>query len=315
MKKFLLSLMALFAGTCAFAAGESEVLNDVQIEDDTAKIMSLKDVIEQQQSLQSKSNYESHIQKVWKYSKYFNISYNTTDFKFSTPMPKCDSEVSPGMEVEGYKFKQKFGVSIISGKNYRLHKKPIAKMVGINLDYTPLDLSVNYFEAEGNGKYDSRHTYTYMDDKSSEEAHYRAWNLEKLEVSYGMSLGPSITVAPFVPLHKSGLDFIKLNFFFHVGYCASLLYILNDKDADINQSDVTGYSSVDYDEMKSDFKADFGHGLFTSFGLDLSWRWIGVGYERRQGKLEYFSLNKTVYGSDKFKMQNVMNRVYVNFRF
>ena len=50
------------------------------------------------------------------------------------------------------RYKSKYGFAVQSGRNYRLHKRPIGDMVGINIDFMPLDLSADFYEADKGGR-------------------------------------------------------------------------------------------------------------------------------------------------------------------
>ena len=122
----------------------------------------------------------------------------------------------------------------------------------------------------------------------------------------------STTVCPSVrlsPSHRSskGVHFFKLNIYFHIGYAASIITILNSSANDVG-------TDASYRKKMSGTSFDFGHGLYTSFGINLSWKAIGAGFEQRNGKLDCFSLNKEIYGSEHYDLSMALPRVYLNFR-
>ena len=58
-----------------------------------------------------------------------------------------------------------------------------------------------------------------------------------------------------------------------------------------------------------------GHGLYTSFGGNLSWKFIGIGYEfRNDGKLKYKVTDKD-YDTGKLSIKEKTGRLYLQFRF
>lgn len=299
-KKLFLASIALMFGISLSA---QEELNDgnkqyqLDAEENTEEITTLKDIITLQQNLQSQSNMADHFRSVFGRRTYTNFAYNSTT---STITQAPESDKNPSFS----EFKSDWGASFNVGTNYSLHKKPIAKMVSINLDYSWIDLSVNHYKKES-GTYSGYNSKEMQYTKDGDNYYYRPWGEEKYEASYGMAIGPSVTVAPFVPLGNKGLDFIKLNVYFHVGYNASLLYT-NIKD--LNESKDQYAKDVDEKSL------EFGHGLFTKFGFNISWKAIGIGYEMRTGKNEYRSLVSSVFGSDKFKMEHKMSRVYLQLR-
>ena len=276
-------------------------------QEDTTEVTTINDIIRMQQDVTNKKYAESHYRDVWSRKGYFNISYNSTTL---TPDQSIPTGVGGGVVPE---FKSDWGVSLNIGRSYALHKSPIANMLQFNFDFSYIDLNVNHFKHEGDGKnlYDSREVLPGTTDKF-----FTPWNLEKYDFNYGMSVGPSISIAPFTSTNVSGLHHIKLNAFFHVGYHVSLLYMLNDEEADINQGDdPTDPIAVErYEKMKDNLNLDLGHGLITSFGFSVTWKFIGLGYEHRSGSLEYKSLSKNDFSNEKYKFKSSTNRVFIQFR-
>lgn len=276
-------------------------------QEDTTEVTTINDIIRMQQEVTNKKFTESHYRDVWSRKGYFNISYNSTTL---TPDQSIPTGVGSGVVPE---FKSDWGVSLQLGRSYALHKAPIANMLQFNFDFSYIDLNVNHFKQEGDGNlYDSRSILNY----DGKEYYYTPWNLEKYDLNYGMSVGPSISIAPFTSTNVSALHHIKLNAFFHVGYHVSLLYMTNDEEADMNQGDdPTDPIAVErYEKMKDNLKLDLGHGLITSFGFSVTWKFIGLGYERRSGSLEYKSLSTNDFGSEKYKFKSSTNRIFIQFR-
>jgi hypothetical protein len=132
--------------------------------------------------------------------------------------------------------------------------------------------------------------------------------MEKYEVNYGMSLGPSLTLAPFNLLNGNGLHFIKVNVFYHIGYNVSMIYTPNDKKQDANQS------GTDFENMEKNLKMSWGHGMMQSFGINLSWKAIGVAYEHRTGKIKYKAMNTSDFGKNEYEFDNATNRISLQIR-
>ena len=276
-------------------------------QEDTTEVTTINDIIRMQQEVTNKKFTESHYRDVWSRKGYFNISYNSTTL---TPDQSIPTGVGSSVVPE---FKSDWGVSLQLGRSYALHKTPIANMLQFNIDFSYIDFNVNHFKHEGDGKnlYDSREVLPGTTDKF-----FTPWNLEKYDLNYGMSVGPSISIAPFTSTNVSALHHIKLNAFFHVGYHVSLLYMTNDEEADMNQGDdPTDPIAVErYEKMKDNLKLDLGHGLITSFGFSVTWKFIGLGYEHRSGSLEYKSLSKNDFSNEKYKFKSSTNRVFIQFR-
>lgn len=293
-RKFTLLLSCLFS-IVAFAQTEEDGKTvNIDWKEDSTEITTVNDIIKVQQQLTTRSDQEKHFASVWGRRGYFNFSYNSTKLS-----PKNTITTNVGNVPD---FKTDWGASIQYGRSYRLHKKPIANVALFNIDYTGIDLNVNHFKAEGNG------TGLYNSDKGTDEYYDFPWKMEKYEANYGMSLGPSLTLAPFNLVNSKGLHYLKFNVFFHVGYHISVLYSPNDDKADIN---TTG---DDHDKMKDNLKLEWGHGMMTSFGFNVSWKAIGIGYELRNGNLKYKPANTGDFGKDENKFKSTTSRIYLQIR-
>ena len=307
-KKLIFSITCLIAiSAYGQDVNEQNLPMTFNWQEDTTEVTTINDIIRMQQEVTNKKYTESHYRDVWSRKGYFNISYNSTTL---TPDQSIPTGVGSSVVPE---FKSDWGVSLQLGRSYALHKTPIANMLQFNFDFSYIDLNVNHFKQEGDGNlYDSRSILNY----DGKEYYYTPWNLEKYDLNYGMSVGPSISIAPFTSTNVSALHHIKLNAFFHVGYHVSLLYMTNDEEADMNQGDdPTDPIAVErYEKMKDNLKLDLGHGLITSFGFSVTWKFIGLGYEHRSGSLEYKSLSTNDFGSEKYKFKSSTNRIFIQFR-
>ena len=304
MKKLLFLSIVSLMGINAFGQNVNELDQQANIDwtEDSTEIVTIEDIVKTQQGLTSNRFQEEHFRDVWARKGYLNLSYNNTtlkpDEKYMTGVPSLNNGEVP-------EFKSDWGVSLQLGRGYKLHKKPIANIVQLYIDYTYIDLNVNHFKQEGNGK-DLYDTSVKKGDKF-----YQPWNLEKYEINYGMALGPSITIAPFNTMSSKGLHHLHLNAWYHIGYHASLLAMKNDEDADINKSSL---KSAGEEKVRESIKLNLGHGLTHTFGVSLTWKFIGVGYEHRSAALEFQSLDKDTYGDDKYKFKSPTNRVFLQFR-
>lgn len=277
-KKILILFIALLPSLIAMAQNNVETA-EPEKEEETS-VTSLQDIINTQQDLNARGYFSSHTEDVWQRGGYFNFIYQSP-----ATMAFLETATTAESSMKGRDIKAAFGFAIQSGKNHRLHKKPIANILGFNLDYTPLDLFANCYKDNA----------LAVNASTGESDQPRPWGNTFWEINYSMALGPSITIAPFVPIKKDGLDYFKLNVYYHVGYCASII-LLNDSD------------------QKSDrISVDFGYGLYTSFGLNFSWKTIGFGYEYRKGDYDFLPLSGTYEGN--YKIASKQNRVYINLRF
>lgn len=282
--KRLLFVLSMLALSCAQAIAQTVPQTDPSkyIDEDPASIVTMQSIIDIQQDLTKREFYSQQLDAVWDRRGMFNLVYNnpaTLSIKQAVPTESGKT---------GALYESKFGFSLQSGKNHMLHKKPIGNIVGINLDFLPLDLTVNKYASSGP-------TVTKLERNGG--VNIRPWDNPKWEANYGMCLGPSITVAPFVPLKKKGLSFFKLNGYFHVGYSASLILFMDESTEKMNS-----------------LVADFGYGMYTSYGVNLSWKVLGFGYEHRSGTSKYRPISSD-FGTEKYEMISTQDRLYINFRF
>lgn len=313
MKRKQLTIVVALFPLLAFSQTPEEtpaLFNEQEI--DTTEFVSIEDIIKEKEEITSHTNMINHYNSVWARRKFFNISYN------SSTLSAKDDDINMGLGTPDdnvKEFKSSIGVSLQQGKNYRLHKKPIWNLLQFYLDYTPLDLSFNHYKSgdKSNGfLYNSAVKWLDKDEKESENSYYYLpWNLEKYEVSYGMMLGPSITIAPFTHLkNMNALHFMKINMYYHVGYQGSVLFIINDEDADANPDK----ASEGYKMMKENLKMNWGHGMVTSFGVSLTWKNIGLGYEHRVANNKFKPVTTRDFGSKSNNFKTTTNRIYISIR-
>lgn len=315
-KAFIIA--ASMACACTAQAQDINSIPNLDLEEDSTGVASVSDIVKMQQEVLSNKQAGKHFQNVWKRRSFFNMSWTESKMKC-----KQDNDEN----LRGLDFKSDWGVTLQSGTNYRLHKKPIAKMINIALDYSWLNLNVNHIKAEDpksekgiDGKYlynsTDRNVKTDVSTGKTDEYYVYPWNLEKYEANYGMTLGPSITIAPFVPLGVKQLDYLKIQAYYHIGYSASFLYTLNkeefDKNQDPPQSNVDAYK--DYNTMKDNLKLQWGHGMTSTFGFNIFWKRVGIGYERTTGTFKYKNFNTGDFGRDKTKFTNEYSRIYLTIR-
>ena len=310
MKKRLLLFATCLSVLTAFAQVEKEDnrWSNLDMKEDSTEIVTIDDIIKEQQDVTSRNTREMHYASVWGRRGFFNIAYN----KEATLTPWHPVETGFAPIAKGYfnGGKADWSFALQKGRNYPLHKKPIANTVQICLDYTGLDLSAShYFSAAGQYLYDSSQKFDVLTDGKTKSYYYTPWNLEKYEATYGMSLGPSITIAPFNYVNYDGIHYMKINIYYHVGYQASVLYMINNKSKDANQ-----LVSSDFNNMAENLKLLWGHGLYKAYGASMSWKSIGVGFEKRTGDTKYQPLNTADFGKKTNGFKSYFTRFYIQFR-
>lgn len=282
-------------------------------DEDSTRIVTYNDIVKQQQETTTREGLLEHNTKVWGNRTFFNISYNLGATLTPTGTESENSSIGDiftGLNEDGFKTVEKFqcdwGVSLKWGKNIRLHKKALANIVQFNIDYTWVDLSANHYKAVVN-----KQDKVYDSSSKNGSDLYFPWNLEKYNFTYGMYLGPSITLAPFTHIKGSrGLHFVKFNVYYHIGYNVAFLLCKDDSQYDMNISNASAAS-----DMKNASKYMIGHGLAHAVGFNVSWKKIGLGWETRFGNLKYSSLDTEHFGSDKYKFKQNDSRIYLQLRF
>ncbi len=305
MKRQIITFMTVMSVMGALAQNvNGDERQYIDWSEDSTEIVTVADIIKEQQEVTSRNSTVKHFEDVWSRRSYINLSYNNTRLE-------PDEQIPTGMGGIVPSFKSDWGASIQLGRSYRLHKKPIANTLQFNIDYTYIDLCVNHFKAEnGSFLYDSSNKIQQTNNNGRTDEYYHIpWNLEKYEANYSMALGPSLTIAPFNHTRARGLHYLKLNAYYHIGYGVSFMFMKNNEDVDQNQS-----SDSDHANMKDNLKLMWGHGLTNSFGISLSWKVIGVGYEHRSSTMKYKSMNTKDFEDATYKFNSSTNRVFIQFR-
>ena len=308
MKRTKLTIVAALLPLLAFSQTtvvEGTSAQPVEPQKDSTEFVSVADIVKAQEDIYMHRNTEKHFSKVWSRRSFFNIGYNSSKL-----IPKQD--ITTGLGTGNVqRTKSDFGFSLQYGRSYRLHKKPILNMLQFYIDYTSIDVTFNHYKAGDPYVYDSNHKWKEIDKRGKESTYYYIpWDLERFEGSYGMSLGPSFTVLPFRYVNNDQLHFLKFNMYFRIGYQASILYMSNNDDLDKNRE----INSRNFETMGESLIMHWGHGLLTSFGLSLTWKGIGIGYEHRVARNRYKSFTTSEFGSGIYKFKTSTDRIYISIR-
>lgn len=303
-KKIILSAFALMCAVFSYAqgsvTGDDEPLN---IDEDTTSVSSLDEIVKTQEMVYTKKFRDKVVQNVWKRKRSFSVAYTTTNLDGDLQMYNSTKDA---YEPVNQKFKNDWGLTMKIATTVRFHKRPIADIVSFGLDYSLLDLSVNHYkELEGDKLYKSSETWTEDIDGKIRNPHYIPWGLQMYNFTYGMNLGPSIGIAPFARFKNPQLAHLRLHLYFNVGYRASLLLMKGNDDKDAAQP---------HDEkVKESSKLQWGHGFYTMFGVRMSWKGIGIGYELVNGSQNYKSVETEIYGSATNKLKESSHRIVLSY--
>jgi len=279
MKKTLTLIMFCLA-TAASVQAQDEI---EWLTADSTEIPSLEEIIRIESDLSSTKENESHYRKIWGKTTFLNLNYTTTTFS-------SDAFPTAGGTYQR-EFKNNLGLGLLSGKTYNFHKKPIGTVLFIGLDFVPMDLNFNSFDEEAPSQ---------QFEQATDEPYCLPWHQKKMTVDYGMSLGPSLTFYPFTALHSSGTDNIRLQFYFRVGYHFAVAMI----------DEVSPRKGKD---KKTEYL--WGNGLSKSYGLNLTWGFVGFGYEHRQFSTFTYRPFSSTFKTGDLETEQANNRLYLQFRF
>lgn len=282
MKRIVLSVITIACVLAGYAVetNGSEMAYDATASADTT-VMTLEQIIAQESKSKHDYDYAKSLNSVWGKNTFLNLIYNAPHKMKSDEFPSTAG-------VFSREYKPKWGVGLEWGHTFNFHRKPIGSVLFIGLDYTWMDLNFNKFDGED-----------IPDFSYGVEVHNMPWHNEKMTLSYGMSVGPSLTFYPFTPVQNSGSSKIRLQLYFHVGYGAHGAIIKN--------------AILDGDKRKNGYA--YGHGLYLAYGANLSWDFFGVGVEMRKDDNIKFKVTDKDYDTGKLKMKEETTRLYVQFRF
>ena len=320
MKKQLTLLAALLFALTAVAQIDENKQQLLDYEEDTANVVSLADILKMQQEVYSKNYNRENLQQVWKRKKTFTVSHNTSRLT-ARKVPFYEAKEDAYNE-KSYKFKSDWGFSLQSANTFRLHKKPIANTVSFGLEFSPLNLSVNHYKQMPDFAYNSSIVKDGSDTKNL--IYYSPWGLEMYDISYGIHIGPSITLAPFTALKSKGLAHLRLQAYFALGYRFDIMFRSSDKDKDVNDPEAEAGDINDpayngtaaqtaYDKVNSSSLITWAHGLYTQFGFRINWKFNGISYEITKGDWKHKSVETKIFGSQKEKFNATSSRIGLTF--
>lgn len=213
--------------------------------------------------------------------RFFNISYTSDKIKLSDGdfgFGDLSDEIGGIANDKNEGFKNKWGLSIMRGRSYMLHKKPLARLISIGIDASFFDLNYSKYSVApgllgatlGGGK------ETDGGD-TVDGTLFDATDLHKME--YSFQVGPSITITPGKKLTVAA--------YFRYAPTFSCMY-------------VDGSFGGNYASM-------FVTGASVAYGR------IGVGIEARMGSCKYKNFTGDLdFSANKIKTSGF--RAYLQFR-
>lgn len=272
MKKLIFTLLLTLAGSCAASAQLSRA-------DSLQNELDLIAANEAQQKLDK---------KIWGKGRFMRLGYSVSE---------TTDEWGP---VE----KGKYGFFLTKGTTYRLHKKPVAGMIKFSIDAVWFDAQFTKFKAPYSDV-DWTSTFEPIDDNrydEDEDDEPFDLNIGRMALSFGMGVGPNISVAPFALTSIKILQPLRASIYFH--YSPTMMLYAKSQDGDFELS--TAFCNM------------------MNFGGYLTYRKISIGVEGRWGKGKFKPLDfESMFdneggeslGSQKYTRKFANTRIYLQFAF
>lgn len=195
---------------------------------------------------------------------------------------------------DGAVYDGQYGFDFVKGVSYRVHKKPIAKILKFSVDATWTDIQFSkYKDPAISGKWTSEIDETINNDYEEDGMDF---NIGYMSLSYSLGVGPSVCVAPFLLLNNKALAPLHANLYFH--YNPTFTAYLASQDGDVEISGA-------YCNM-------------FSFGGNIVYKWIGIGIEGKWGSGKFKPVDFDTEGSlgtSKYTRKFANTCLYVQFTF
>ena len=255
MKKINLLAALLLAFTASTALAQTDSAT-VALQNKLDSLQKNVATLQEKETARTQTEYDNAI---WKRKKHISISFSTQN------MEDADNPLT-------MKYKSQSGFNLDWGKTIYLHKKPIAKLMKIGLDWSWINLSFAKYKS-GSGIHINSLAGDYSDYDDNDDGYgyddedddfIADLDLGVYSLSAGMSVGPSFTFAPFYNTGK-GLQHLLAQAYFHV------------------TPSYTGIIMTENDETE----AYHGYTTYFNWGINVSYKFISIGYEYRWGKSRF----------------------------
>lgn len=244
MMKNINLLVALFL---AFTASTAQAQTDSATIALQNKLDSLQQNVATLQEKETARTNTEYNNAIWKRNKHISISFSTQHME--------DADNPHNM-----KFNSQSGFNLDWGKTFYLHKKPIANLMKIGLDWSWINLAFAKYKS-GSGIHFNSLAGNYSDYDDDDDSN--PIDLGVYSLSAGMSVGPSVTFAPLYNTGK-GLQHLLAQTYFHV---------------------TPSYTGIIMTEDET--KAYHGYTTYFNWGINVSYKLISIGYEYRWGKSKF----------------------------
>ena len=254
MKKINLLAALLLAFTASTALAQTNSAT-VALQNKLDSLQQNVATLQEKETARTQTEYNNAI---WKRKKHISISFSTQNME--------DADNPRDM-----KFKSQSGFNLDWGKTFYLHKKPIANLMKIGLDWSWINLSFAKYKS-GSGIHLNSLAGDYSDYDDDDYGYDYDDLIDDIDLgvyslSAGMSIGPSFTFAPFYNTGK-GLQHLLAQTYFHV--TPSYTGIIMSEDGEDGET-----------------KAYHGYTTYFNWGINVSYKFISIGYEYRWGKSKF----------------------------
>lgn len=256
MKKLL-----IIAGILSYAALANAQYENEQTTDSIAvmqeEINQLKSEYEDLRATSEFNAQQEEIAKIWKRNKFFRVGYAGTSMS--------EDEVT---------LKNSGGVFFNFGTTFLFPKQPVANFVKFGFDVIWFDLTYGTFKSYADSYgFDTRSTrygydgdYDYDDDFDFDDEDFEI-NIKPTFLTMTMGIGPNVTATPFYMMDNP-LRELKVRLYGHY------------------RPGVTAFLVSEKDEME----AAWAYTGWWDFGINFSWKIIGIGVEGSWGSGSFKSL-------------------------
>lgn len=191
-----------------------------------------------------------------------------------------------------------YGFAITKGTSYRLHKNPIAGMLKFSIDAVWIDAQFTKFKTP----------YSDVDwtsqivppENDSDDDELSDFNIGRMSMSFGMGIGPNVSVAPFSTTSIKALQPLRATLYFL--YSPTVQLYAKSQEGDVELS--TAFCNM------------------MNFGGYLTYRKISLGVEGRWGRGRFKPLDFSMLeddgesmGTQKYTRKFANTRIFLQIAF
>lgn len=259
----------LFIAIFAYPFATAQVADSSQSQQE--EIDQLRSQVEELKAEKEQQEYDATQQRIWGKGRFTRLGY----------------AIAQTSGLDGAIEKSDFAFYFQKGTTYRLHKKPIAKMIKFGLDVVWFDIQFSKYKTTDDAA--TKWTSEFEDiPQSNNGGNYDdddSFNIDlgKSALNIGMGIGPNICVAPFSLSSSKALQPLRVSAYFHYSPTVSMYMMSYDGEVEVS----TGFCNM------------------FNLGCVLQYRAIGLGVEGRWGQGKFKPLDfDSMFGDDEEFVDN-----------